>query len=99
MALTPIAMRRNHPNVQARDLCAAGIMNSATFKPGEKRDTSKTGRLDSLGTAQASARNPTNKPAMAGKIKRKNMRCGIRKDCIKTLITGSLDNRHLPAGG
>src|SRR5580692_3965323 len=96
MALTLMAMRRNQPKVQARDSWAAGMTNSATFRPGEKRETSETGIVDSLVMAQASARNPTSKPSMAGKIQRKNECFGIRRDSIKTY--GVRRSRHALAG-
>ena len=70
-------MRRNQPNVQASDSWAAGMTSSAILRPGENKQTSQTGRADSLVEAQATARKPTNKLAMAGKIQRKKMRCGI----------------------
>ena len=83
MALTPMAIRRNQPNVHARDSCAAGITSSAILRPGEKKETPQAGIVDSLVLAHASARNPTNEPAAAGKTSRKKMRCGMRMDSIK----------------
>jgi len=88
-----MAMRRNQPKVQARDACVEGMISSAIFRPGEKRETSQTGTADSLGTAQASARNPTRMPSMAGKTKRKNERCCIRSDSTKS-HGGGRDKRH-----
>jgi|HubBroStandDraft_1064217.scaffolds.fasta_scaffold17449_3 hypothetical protein len=85
MAFTPIAIRRNQPKVQASDSCSLGIVSSATFNPGEKTHTSQTGSVDSLVIAKASARNPTNKPSMAGKTQRKSGRSDIPMNCNKTL--------------
>src|SRR5580692_2352676 len=96
MALTPTAMRRNQPNVQARDSCTAGMASSAIFRPGEKRHTNETGMDDSLVIAHASARNPTSKPSIAGRTQRKNIGCGIRTHCIKGLLQGGR-RTHEPA--
>src|SRR6267378_672818 len=62
-----MAMRKNQPNVQAIDLWVSGMMNSASFKPGEKRVISGAGTCDSTGTAMASARNPAITASMASK--------------------------------
>ncbi len=37
MALTPMAMRRNQPNVQASDSCAAGMIELGNFQTGRKK--------------------------------------------------------------
>ena len=51
-------MRRNHPNVQAKDFPVSGVViNSASFSPGENRAISGAAICGSMGTAMAKARN------------------------------------------
>src|SRR5437660_552245 len=53
-----MAMRRNQPKVQAKDLPVAGVTTSASLRPGEKTAMTSGITCGSMGTAMASARNP-----------------------------------------
>src|SRR5260370_20886036 len=75
-----MAMRRNQPKVQAKDLPDTGVMNSASFRQGEKRAISSAGTCGSMGTAMASAKNPAIKPSTANRTKRSSLRWGIAVD-------------------
>src|SRR5713101_4684718 len=79
-------MRRNQPNVQAKDLPVSGGTNSASFRPGEKRAISGAGTCGSRGTATASARNPAHRPSAASKKKRKSLRCVITADSSRGFL-------------
>ena len=72
-----MAMRRNQPNVQAKDFPVCGVTNSASFRPGEKRAISGAGACGSMGTAMARARNPAMRLSPESTSKRKKPRCGI----------------------
>src|SRR5260370_41990665 len=75
-----MAMRRNQPNVHAKDLPVSGVTNSASFSPGEKRAISGAATCGSKGTAMASARKPAHRPSAASKRKRNNLPWGITAD-------------------
>src|SRR3989442_7545722 len=75
-----MAMRRNQPNVQAKDLPDSGVTNSASFRPGEKRPITGATICGSIGTAMASARKPATRLSPASRRKRKSLRCGIATD-------------------
>src|SRR3989449_5717826 len=75
-----MAMRRNQPKVQAKDLPDSGVTNSASFRPGEKRPITGATICGSIGTAMASARKPATRLSPASRRKRKNARCGISAD-------------------
>src|SRR5258708_30516590 len=80
-----MAMRRNQPNVHAKDLPDSGVTNSASFRPGEKRAINGAATCGSRGTAMASARNPAIRPSAASKRKRNSLCCGIAADCSRGL--------------
>src|SRR5258707_14511986 len=75
-----MAMRRNHPKVQAKDLPVPGVSNSASFRPGEKSAISAAGICCSTGTAIARARKPAISPSTANKRNRNSLRWGIAVD-------------------
>src|SRR2546422_1143194 len=75
-----MAMRRNQPKVQAKDLPESGVTNSASFRPGEKRPITGATICGSIGTAMASARKPATRLSPASRRKRKSLRCGIATD-------------------
>src|SRR5271156_7148393 len=82
-----MAMRRNQLKVQASDSWLPGMTSSAIFNPGEKRETTGTGRFDSFGTIQASARKPTRKPSKAGNTRRTKGGRSIKRNSIKREAT------------
>src|SRR5438132_14314226 len=73
-------MRRNQPNVQAKDLPVSGVRNSASLRPGEKRAMTGGITRGSIGTAMDSARNPATMPSTASKTERNTLRWGIAVD-------------------
>jgi hypothetical protein len=73
-------MRRNQPNVQAKDLPDSGVTNSASFRPGENRAITGAAVCGSMGTAMARARKPAARPSPARSKNRKNLRCGMNAD-------------------
>src|SRR5258707_8410993 len=75
-----MAMRRNQPNVHAKDLPVSGVTNSASFSPGEKRAISGAATCGSMGTAMASARNPAHRPSAASKRERNSLPWSITAD-------------------
>src|SRR6266852_3259122 len=75
-----MAMRRNQPKLQAKDLPVSGVTNSASFRPGEKSAISAAGICCSMGTAIARARKPAIRPSTANKRNRNSLRRGIAVD-------------------
>src|SRR5260370_4063070 len=78
-----MAMRRNQPNVHAKDLPDSGVTNSASFRTGEKRPITGATTCGSIVTAMASARKPATRLSPASRRKRKRLRCGIAADCSR----------------
>src|SRR5882724_4944043 len=73
-----MAIRRNQPNVQAKDLPVSGVVtNSASFKPGENRAITGASVCGSISTAIASAIKPAATLSPASKRYLKNPRCGM----------------------
>src|SRR5260370_24938072 len=75
-----MAIRRNHPNVHAKDLPVSGMTHAARCRPGEKRASSGGETCGSMGKAMAKARKPTTRPSTASRRKRNSLRCGITAD-------------------
>src|SRR6266849_51261 len=75
-----MAMRRNQPKLQAKDLPVSGVTNSASFRPGEKSAISAAGICCSMGTAIARARKPAIRPSTASERNRNSLRWGIAVD-------------------
>src|SRR5260370_3785468 len=75
-----MAMRRNQPKLQAKDLLVSGVTNSASFRPGEKSAIRAAGTCCSMGTAMARARKPAIRPSTASKRNRNSLRWGIAVD-------------------
>src|SRR5260370_39526771 len=75
-----MAMRRNQPKLQAKDLLVSGVTNSASFRPGEKSAIRAAGTCCSMGTAMARARKPASRPSTANKRNRNSLRWGIAVD-------------------
>src|SRR5713226_837749 len=75
-----MAMRRNQPNIQAKDLPDSGVMSSASFRPGEKRAMTGGITCGSMGTAIASARKPATRLIPTSRRKRRNLYWGIAAD-------------------
>src|SRR5258708_597219 len=80
-----MAMRRNQPNVHAKDLPDSGVTNSASFRPGEKRPITGATTCGSIVTAMASARKPATRLSPASRRKRKSLCCGIVADCSRRI--------------
>src|SRR5260370_3162787 len=78
-----MAMRRNQPNVHAKDLHDSGVTNSARVRAGEKRPITGATTGGSIVTAMASARKPATRLSPASRRKRKSLRCGIAADCSR----------------